>query len=386
VKVLIASRAPFVAGGEVAAQRLAVGLRDAGCEVALLLSDQGDAVRTLMERAELRCLQAPLHLTDMRHWWQYLRSRAAVRKIIIRERPDVLHANDFATHQVLAGAAQGLGIPTICHHRFFYDSAAIDWFNKFPADRHIFVSRALMDDMLPRSRSLGASSCAVVHDGLALPPPPSDEGRRRARIRLGLPADRAVVTFAGQIIECKGVHDLLRAWALLDDDVRRRAELVLIGEDFQGGGQYRARMQALAAELRCDARFVGFREDVGDWLLASDLAVVPSHVEPLGNATLEAMAYGLPVIGCAVGGIPEMIAHEQTGLLIAPHNPSQLSAALDRLLRDDATRQRFGVQGRERCETHFDIRLHIHKVIDQYRRVTRRYTPTPDPDSDLVPV
>ena len=79
-------------------------------------------------------------------------------------------------------------------------------------------------------------------------------------------------------------------------------------------------MQGLAAVLGCPARFVGFRKDVPDWLTAADLAVVPSHVEPLGNATLEAMACGLPVVGSEVGGIPEMVVHEETGLLVPPRD------------------------------------------------------------------
>ena len=382
MKALIASRALFVAGGEVAAQRLAVGLREAGSDVVLLLSDRG-AVGARMEAAGLRCRYAPMHLTDARHWWKYLQSRAAVRRLIVEERPDVLHGNDLTIHQILSGAARGLGIPTICHHRFHFDAPAIDWFNKFGADRHLFVSRALMDDMLARSPRLAASSSAVVHDGLPLPPAPTDDARRRARLRLGLPLKRTIVTFAGQIIECKGVQDLLHAWAMLDADVRSQAELILIGDDFQGGGQYRQRMQSLAHELNCPARFVGFRDDVGEWLLASDLAGVPSHVEPLGNATLEAMACGLPVIGCAVGGIPEMVVDEQTGLLIPPREPARLSAALDRMLRDGPTRQRFGAQGRERCEAHFGIRLHVRNVLDQYQRVMTHNTPARD--AALVP-
>ena len=97
-------------------------------------------------------------------------------------------------------------------------------------------------------------------------------------------------------------------------------------------------MESLARELKCPARFLGFQKDVNDWLLASDIAVVPSHSEPLGNATLEAMAVALPVIGSAVGGIPEMVVHEETGLLVPPHSPDQLAAAIGRLLCDPAAR------------------------------------------------
>ena len=130
-----------------------------------------------MEQAGLECLYAPMHLTDARHWWQYFQSRAAVRKLLVRERPDVL-LNDLTSHQVVAGAARGLGIPTICHHRFSFDAVAIDWFNKFGADRHLFVSRP----HARHARTLVAAHrrpSTVVYDGLPLPQSPTRDARRR---------------------------------------------------------------------------------------------------------------------------------------------------------------------------------------------------------------
>jgi len=211
----------------------------------------------------------------------------------------------------------------------------------------------------------------VVYDGLPLPPPPTPVARRRARERLGLPADRAVVTFAGQIIERKGVADLLQAWGLLSPPLRVASELLIIGDDVEGKGKYRVAMEGLARELGCPARFVGFQKDVATWLLASDVAVVPSHAEPLGNATLEAMALGLPVVGSAVGGIPEMIVHEETGLLAPPRAPEQLAAALARLFADPALRSRYGEAGRRRCETYFSLEAHTRAVLAEYRQVLR---------------
>jgi glycosyltransferase involved in cell wall biosynthesis len=269
----------------------------------------------------------------------------------------------------MAGAARGLGIPRVCHHRFPFAKEGIDWFNKFGAERHLFVSRALMEQMCATSARLRERPCVVVYDGLELPPRPSSEDRTRARDQLQLPPDRRVVTFAGQIVRRKGVADLLHAWVRLPADVAGTALLLIIGEDLQGQGAYRAEMEQFARDLHCPARFVGFQKNVGTWLLASDVAVVPSHVEPLGNATLEAMSYALPVIGGAVGGIPEMVVHEETGLLVPPRAPDQLAAALTRLLGDDAWRQRLGEQGRLRCERLFALRAHVENVMRQYDQV-----------------
>jgi glycosyltransferase involved in cell wall biosynthesis len=372
LKVCLATMAPFIGGAEVAVERLALGLQQAGHEVFLLVGTDGPALKRL-QLAGLRCIHAPMYYTDKWRWLRYVRARNALRGHLRREQPDVLHSNDLTTHQIMSDAARGLRIPRICHHRFCYASAFTEWLNKFGAEHHLFVSRALMKDHGSYGSHWESYSRAVVYDGLPLPPPPTAQSRREARQRLGLPAHRVVVTFAGQIIERKGVADLLHAWARLADEVRQRSELVIVGDDLDGQGKYRVAMEALAAQLACPARFVGFQKNVAEWLLASDVATVPSHVEPLGNATLEAMAFALPVIGGDVGGIPEMIVHGQTGLLAAPRAPEHLAACLDRLLRDQDVRVRYGNEGRRRCQEVFSLEAHVTAVLAEYRKVIERH-------------
>jgi glycosyltransferase involved in cell wall biosynthesis len=375
LKVCLATWAPFLGGAEVACERLALGLEQAGHKVFVVVGRRGPVLERL-EQAGLRCICTPTEFTDRWHLWRYWRSRSALRGLLQRERPDIIHSNDLPTHQALSGAARGLGIPCVAHHRYPFPGTALDWFNKFGAARHLFVSRALMEEICQESSRLRESPRAVVYDGLTLPPRPAPAERQQARRQLGLEDDRTSVLFAGQIVERKGVADLLRAWMLLDADLRSGAELLIIGEDLQGGGQYRQAMQHLAAELHCPARFVGFQKDVRPWLLAADVAVVPSHVEPLGNATLEAMSFALPVIGGAVGGIPEMVVPEETGLLVPPRNPEQLAAALTRLLADPELRRRYGDQGRQRCEKCFSLQAHAQSVLREYAHVIPAATET----------
>jgi glycosyltransferase involved in cell wall biosynthesis len=363
--------APFVGGAEVAAERLALGLQGAGHEVLVALGRRGEVLER-MRGAGLRCLVTPMCFTDKWRPWRFALARARLRRLLRRERPGVVHGNDLPTHQVLSGAARGLGIPVVCHHRFPFQGPAIDWFNKYGADRHLFVSRALMDQMCGESARLAASDRSVVYDGLPLPPRPTEEDRAAARRRLGLPAGKVLVLFAGQVIERKGVEDLIRAWAALGPDVAARAELLIVGDDLQGGGAYRVAMQGLAGRLGCPARFVGFRRDVADWLVAADVAAVPSHVEPLGNATLEAMAQGRPVVGGRVGGIPEMVVPGETGLLVPPRSPGDLAAALRRLIGDAALRARLGERGRARCEERFGLQGHVRAVVREYGQVLER--------------
>ncbi len=369
-KVCITSRAPYIGGAEMAAERLAMGLRDQGHEVVFLLGKRGQVMERY-EAAGFRCHYFPVIYTSLRRFWRYYAARATLRSFFKREQIDVVHANDLPSAQIFFDAARGLNITRICHHRFLYDSSAIDWFNKFGAEKHIFVSQALMGDLCSRSKMLADSARAVIYDGLSLPPVALESDRQSTKAQLGLNAEQPTVLFAGQIIERKGVADLLQAWALLKEKSGRApGELVIVGDDLAGQGAYRQEMESLGNLLNISPKFVGFQKNVDQWLAAADIAVVPSHVEPLGNATLEAMAHGLPVIGAHVGGIPEMVIHEKTGLLVPAKSPVPLAAAIARLLDDVALRQSLGAAARSRCETIFSLEAHTQAMLNQYESAT----------------
>ncbi len=365
MKVCIASWAPHIGGAEIAAERLALGLMQAGHDVLLVVGTDGDALRRYIS-AGIRCTFIAQQFTDKWHWLRYLRSRNAFVRVLRAERPDILHSNDLPTHQMASDAARRVGIPRVCHHRFVYDGNAIDWFNKYGAERHVFVSRALRDILCSKSSILKASPTAVVYDGLCLEGRVTPAERKKARAALNLPDDKVLVVFSGQISHPKGIEDLLRSWRILPEPCAQQAELLLVGDDLAGAGKYRLAMERLGSELGIRARFVGFQTNPRDWLLASDIAVVPSHFEALGNATLEAMALSLPVVGTAVGGIPEMVVDGETGLLVPVGNPQALAAALTRLISNQQLRKAMGHRGRLRCEQMFSIEKHVLAMIEQY--------------------
>ena len=231
LRVVITTWAPFHAGAEVAAERLAVGLRDHGYDVTVVLGTKGVTLDRIRD-AGFDVRYVSLAFTDKLRWWRYRRAQRELRHVLRDVRPDIVHANDLPTSQMVGQAAAALGIPRICHHRWVFGGTATDWLNKFGAERHLFVSRALMDDLCKSSHRLAASPRAVVYDGLELPSVPTDADRRNARTKLGLPLDKTVVLFAGQIIERKGVEDLLRAWTVLSVDGPRTGRFNFGGRRF----------------------------------------------------------------------------------------------------------------------------------------------------------
>ena len=365
LKITLTSWAPFIGGAEVAVERLAMGLSAAGHQVLLVVGTDGEALARFRD-AGIRCEFVPQQFTDKLKWLQYRRSRHALMEVLRREEPDVVHSNDLPSHQMTSDAARRLGIPRVCHHRWIFEGSAIEWLNKFDADRHLFVSQALMRMLCRESGQLQDSSRAVVYDGLPLPETPCEDDQFVAKRRLGLDPSKLLVLFAGQIIERKGVADLLQAWARLPRHAEQ-AELVIAGDDLEGEGAYRRQMENLARELNCTAQFVGFQKNIPEWLTAADIVTVPSHAEPLGNATLEAMAHARPVIGGDVGGIPEMVLDGETGLLVPPKSPDQLAQALQQLLAEPELRQLMGQAARRRCEEMFSLDAHVQAVLAEYQ-------------------
>src|SRR5207302_1110355 len=115
-------------------------------------------------RAErLKTYFVPTRFTDKWQWWSYRSARNDLARILRSEKPEVVHSNDLPTHQMVSDAAQRLGVPRLCHHRWIFERGAIDWFNKFGAERHLFVSRGLRNELCGNSPRLAAAPCQVVH-------------------------------------------------------------------------------------------------------------------------------------------------------------------------------------------------------------------------------
>lgn len=365
LRIALVTWAPFFAGAEMACERLALGLAEAGHDPLLIVGTEGHAAERY-RAAGLRVQFVEQRFTDKLGWLRYRRSMKKLLNLLRAERPDIVHSNDLPTHQMASDAARRLKLPRICHHRWIFGRAAIDWFNKFGAERHLFVSRSLMEELCGDSPKLTACRRAVVYDGLQIPRLHTASEKIAIRETLAIPPNRFVILFAGQIIERKGIADLLNAWSMLTLQTRDNATLLIVGDDLENQGRYRCEMEKSAAGMPGDIRFLGFQADVASYLAAADVVVVPSHAEPLGNATLEAMSHGLPVVGSNVGGIPEMIDDERTGLLVPPRSPQAIADAIARIFNSEDYGAKLGERARERCSLKFDLRTHVSAVVEQY--------------------
>lgn len=112
-----------------------------------------------------------------------------------------------------------------------------------------------------------------------------------------------------------------------------------------GGGDDEAMLKAAAAGL-ANVTFTGFVDNVGDYLAAFDVFILPSNREGIGSILLDAMEQRLPVVASRVGGVPDIVHHGENGLLIDPASPAQLRDAILKLKADPALRRAYGERGR----------------------------------------
>lgn len=164
------------------------------------------------------------------------------------------------------------------------------------------------------------------------------------------PVDRLVLLTVARLHPRKGQHAVLEALSRLPDRLRRRVEYWLVGEGEKEG--YGTRLQYRAASLDLPVRFFPSVADdqLPSFYAAADIFALTSmphgsSVEGYGLVYLEAAAHALPVLGHAIGGVPEAVANGVTGLLVPPDDRDALTAALGRLIEDADLRRRLGAAG-----------------------------------------
>jgi len=233
------------------------------------------------------------------------------------------------------------------------------------ADRTIAVSEAVARAL--RRRLHPGARLRVVPNGIALervdaPPPPADLAAARAA--LGDPGGRPVVAMVSRL---KDQHVVLQALPL----IQRGVVVACVGTEPDG------RLDALAQALpdRHRVVFVPLSERALAFYHLATVAALPSRMEGLSQALLEAMALGLPVVASDAGGNPEMVRSGETGLLVRPLDPAAWAEALERLLGDGALARRLAHAGRALVRREFTLERTAERTEAVYREALARRAP-----------
>lgn len=183
--------------------------------------------------------------------------------------------------------------------------------------------------------------------------------------------DAEIVGVVGRLELEKGHPTLLEAWPMVLDRVPG-AYLLIVGE---GSRQDALRQIAREQGIERHVIFTGRRDDIPAVTAALDVAVLPSYREAQGLTILEAMAMSRPVVASNVGGIPEMVEDGVTGLLVPPHDPPALAAAITRLLLDHPYADMLARAGHDLVHDRFCVQIMVNAVQALYDEGARAVRP-----------
>lgn len=395
------------------AAELHAGLRRLGCPVTVLTprmdggpTEVHDSVHWLRPSDQLFALPlGPDGEPTERHLTLY--SQELVQYVVeqvqrTQERPRLIHVHDYYLVPAALELRRRLGVPVVLSVHILHAPLRTWWGSPLvpavvglermacqSADAIITVSQA-MKDVLATALGVPENKIAVVHNGFDPGPftsQPSEDEVGRARTRLGTSGAQPVVLYAGRLTRQKGVLPLLRSAVSV---IAQVPEVIyaLAGTPTTRSGQTEERLElldqmdalftqhpALARRVRSLGNLS--RRELAHVYHQAAIAAIPSVYEPFGYAAVEAMAAGVPVVATDVGGLPEIIQHEETGLLVPVQKPAQgehrvderaLAEAQLRVLRDHALADRLARRGREHAIARFTHERMARETLELYQR------------------
>ena len=343
------------------------GLAEAGHDATLLAHENGELRRRAGEG--LRFLGfSPRSEFDVQAGWQ-------LAGILKARDPDVVHAHDPMAVSLVAMAMQMRGAagrkPLVVASRrvdFHLKHHAFSRWKYSHVDVFIAASRTIAGIL--EADGIAPDRIEVVHDGVNVgyidQQPAVD-----AHAACWLPHGSPLVGNVAALAPHKGQRHLIDAMRLV---VRRLpdARLVIVGE-----GELHHELQEQVSHLGLERHvtLAGFRADAVGLMRTFDLFVMSSVTEGLGSSILEAMACQRAVVATRAGGIPEVVDHDATGLLVAPRDHEAMADAMVTLLTDPERRTSMGAAGRARVVAEFSVDALVQRTSRVYEQRLKLASP-----------
>ncbi|MGC4082194.1 MAG: glycosyltransferase [Vicinamibacterales bacterium] len=345
------------------------GLRAIGHRAALVAHPDGELRRRAQEGLDLIPI-APRSEVDLSAGWR-------LSRVIRRLQPDVIQAHDphavaMASMALSLGAAsrtrEGRRSPALVATRrvdFHLKANAFSRWKYRQVDCFIAASEAIRQMLI--ADGIDADRVVTVHEGIDV-----DAIDAVAAVNvheaLWLPHHAPLIGNVAALVAHKGQRFFIEAAHLVVRKVPD-ARFVILGE-----GELREHLEHLVREHHLEKHVLlpGFRTDVIGCIKGFDLFVMSSVTEGLGTSSLDAMACRKAVIGTSAGGIPEVVAHGRTGLIVPPRDPEALADAIVTLIQDDALRQQMADAGYARVRERFTVERMVAETAAVHARLATR--------------
>jgi glycosyltransferase involved in cell wall biosynthesis len=298
-----------------------------------------------------------------------------LRRLMLRDRIDILHAHDFYSSFIGAAAARLSGVRVIAcqRHLKLSDRRAHKWGTRMIhrlAHRILVNSEAIRDHIIEHD-SAPPGKIVVIRNGVV--PVSRANSHDEVCRELGLDAGTTLVGIVARLQAVKGHRFFIEAAARV---LRSRTDthFVLVGD---GPLRTEIENQAAALGITDHVHLLGDRADVSRLVAAFDLVALASLHEGLPNAVMEAMSAGVPVVATSVGGTKELIADGETGYLAPPSDSAALADRIQFALGDEVHREEIVSAARRRITSAFSIERMVESVETLYQELTEDWRKLP---------
>ena len=345
-----------------------IGIRDQGVNVRVFANLDSPHVQRMRD--------AGIPVTDVR--WKKRLDRDVlnlIRKTCLEHGIDIIHSGNSRTtlHMVMATKKlyrQGRSPKLVAYLGVIGNVAwwsPLSWvrFLNYRIDRIVCVAEGvrqyLLNDVRLMGLKLDPEKVVTIHKGHKLEwyrEPPADLGQ------FSIPDGAMVVTVASRLRPRKGLVELVRALALIDES--KNIHVLMLGHE--GNDEIRAAVSALPHPER--VHFGGYRTDAPNIMAASDVCCLPVlWGEGLSRMVIEGMAYGIAPLVTAVSGNTELVIDRECGLVVPPGDEQALADAMEWLYDHPEERRRMGEAARERIGSEFRSEDTVQKTLALYREI-----------------
>jgi glycosyltransferase involved in cell wall biosynthesis len=335
----------------------------------LLAAPAGSPVYARASAAGLSVL--PMRFTSLSAVADLIRLRTALN----RHRPQVLNTHGNMDAKVGLLAAYGLGIPCVIRSRHHSHPVSPSWYNKLMyrhLSDYIFTTADGVTQQIVTDLSVDPSKAVTVASGIIPPdrPPERQASIERLQGELGLGPNTRFVGSVAMLRDWKGHRFLVEGFADIRDQVPHH-HLVILGDGDEMDALKRQRDQL---DLNGRMHLMGFRNDPWPYFAAFDVNVLASTKnEGIPQVLLQAMVVGCPVIGTRAGGIPDIVDHGRTGLLVEPENSAALATAIVAALTQLESTDRRAQRALAFARDNYTIDVMGAKILGLYEKALGRH-------------
>lgn len=364
-------------------------LRSRGWKPTIYCLAQRGAQASDVEAADVEVIGPPLKTkrlpASLHRVVQATMSGGKLFWLLIRQRPDIVHF--FLPGAYLIGGPLSVlaRTPVRIMSRRSLDNYQARWplLRRVELRLHKRMNAILGNSSAVVSQLIEREACQprrvhLIHNGIDLSRYGDRSRRDATRTALDIPSTARVASIVANLIPYKGHADLLSGLHLVRDRLPPGWVLLTIGRDDGALNDLRALSEELG--LAPHIRFLGLRRDVPDLLAASDVGILSSHQEGFSNALIEGMASGLPMVATNVGGNADAVIHDETGLIVPPHQPQELGNAVAHLMADEERARVMGDAGKRRAHTLYSLASCVGAYEALYRSLLEKES---SPATDL---